>query len=88
MAVQNIRDKPVVDEILRKKAAKKKKDFYDIISGGFVNVQTGDILIDKNSLARGMSGSPGTALPFLTGAVGDGGGGGIGKQINDNRHRV
>ncbi len=96
VAIDNLKNEEKTEELVRQRNAKiaakkkkgnlkeKKKDFYDIMSGGFVNVQTGDVLIDKNSLARGMSGSPGTALPSLTSATGDGDSG-IGKQINNNQ---
>ena len=63
-----------------------KQDFWDIVKGGFVNVQSGDILVDKNSLAQGMSGPPGAAIPALAGAggPGKGGAGGAGTTISIN----
>jgi hypothetical protein len=64
-------------------AYKTKRDFYDIVKGGLVNVQTGDILVDKDSFAQGTGGPPGAAVPAVTAVAGAAGtGAGVGTTIN------
>jgi hypothetical protein len=68
-----------------KEAYKVNKDFYDIVKGGLVNVQAGDILVDKESFAQGLGGPPGAAMPAVTAAAGAAGAGaGAGTTININ----
>lgn len=67
------------------KSTREKTDFFDITKGGFVNVKSGDILVDKNSLAQGTGGPPGAAMPALAAAAGGAPGvPGSGTTININ----
>jgi hypothetical protein len=50
-----------------------KKDIKDVIRGGMVNVKSGDVVVDKNSLAQVLGGSPGSAIPFMKGGATAGG---------------
>jgi hypothetical protein len=49
------------------------KDVLDVMRGGMVNVKSGDVVVDKNSLAQVLGGSPGSAIPFLKGGAAAGG---------------
>jgi hypothetical protein len=50
-----------------------KNDVLDVMRGGMVNVKSGDVVVDKNSLAQVLGGSPGSAIPFLKGGAAAGG---------------
>ncbi len=76
--VSLIPEQPVKTQRQGKKSKPKKvqSDFFDIIKGGFVNVKSGDILVDKDSFAQGTGGPPGAAIPSMAPAAAGGAGGG------------
>ena len=55
------------------KSGKQQQDILDVMSGGMVNVKTGDVVVDKNSLAQVLGGSPGSAIPMMKGNAAAGG---------------